>query len=526
MRCGTPTRVRLPCCRRGTIDVSGGPGEGIIGNNGGNGGHAGPGGGGGGGRVLILTADGTLASGNLDDNVNVSGGAGGGQPGVKELGIGIFNFNQPPVAQCQNVTVSAGANCSTNASIDNGSFDPDGSTVNITQSPAGPYPLGSTTVTLTVTDEQGASSSCQAVVTVVDDDPPQITCPGPLTVQCDADVPAPNINSVTASDNCGSVTVTHVSDVPSGTCPKTITRTYKATDGSGNMSTCTQIITVNDTILPTITCPPNQTVPAGAGCVATVSVGTATATDNCPASPTVMGTRSDGLALNAPYPLGVTTITWTATDACGNMSTCTQTITVTNAAPTASAGAHQTVDEGAVVTLTGSASDPNPGQTISYQWVQVSGPPVTLTNATLPVVTFDAPEVPDLECVALVFQFRATDDCAATSADTVAIVVRDTLVLAGSGRCVVIRPNCTLSRGTYCWRSADGSVFRGPVRITVQSNGVVNLVSGPGDANSFQATVNLTTRRGQAQFQTPRTNPTRTETIMDMNTDDSLCNCT
>jgi hypothetical protein len=52
------------------------------------------GGGGGGGRVLILTADGTLASGSLGVNVNVSGGNSNvgedGDPGVKALGVGQF----------------------------------------------------------------------------------------------------------------------------------------------------------------------------------------------------------------------------------------------------------------------------------------------------------------------------------------------------------------------------------------------------------------------------------------------------
>jgi uncharacterized repeat protein (TIGR01451 family) len=66
------------------------------------------------------------------------------------------------------VTVTAGPGGTANASINNGSYDPDaGDTITVVQTPPGPYPVGTTTVTLTVTDNHGASNSCQSVVTVI-----------------------------------------------------------------------------------------------------------------------------------------------------------------------------------------------------------------------------------------------------------------------------------------------------------------------------------------------------------------------
>jgi hypothetical protein len=77
--------------------------------------------------------------------------------------------NQLPVAVVQNVTVAAGADGTASASINNGSYDPDpGDTIALSQSPAGPYVKGSTSVMLTVTDSKGAVAQANATVNVVD----------------------------------------------------------------------------------------------------------------------------------------------------------------------------------------------------------------------------------------------------------------------------------------------------------------------------------------------------------------------
>jgi len=115
-------------------------------------------------------------------------------------------INHAPVAQCQNQTVLAGPECTRNALIDNGSFDPDlGDTISRTQTPSGPYPVGETVVLLTVTDSHGLSDSCSATVTVIDKEKPTIEH---LTVTPDILWP-PNHSlclitvNYTVSDNCG-----------------------------------------------------------------------------------------------------------------------------------------------------------------------------------------------------------------------------------------------------------------------------------------------------------------------------------
>jgi uncharacterized repeat protein (TIGR03803 family) len=122
---------------------------------------------------------------------------------------GVIPTNRPPVARCHDATVSAGANCVADASVDNGSFDPDSSDmIALRQEPPGPYPLGTTSVTLTVTDNHSASNSCTATVTVMDTTSPAIS---DVAVTPNVLWP-PNGKLVevtldyTAADDCGGVT--------------------------------------------------------------------------------------------------------------------------------------------------------------------------------------------------------------------------------------------------------------------------------------------------------------------------------
>jgi hypothetical protein len=92
------------------------------------------------------------------------------------------SVNHPPTAVAQNVTVTAATVGGTAAAnINNGSSDPDvGDTITLTQTPPGPYPVGVTSVILTVTDSKGAKAQATANVTVLD--PPTISSLSPTTV--------------------------------------------------------------------------------------------------------------------------------------------------------------------------------------------------------------------------------------------------------------------------------------------------------------------------------------------------------
>jgi hypothetical protein len=193
--------------------------------------------------------------------------------------------------------------------------------------------VGVNTITYTVTDVNGNQFVRSFTVTVVDNQAPFITgCPGNITVnaingQCNQVV---NWMPPTASDNCPGVSLStnHISGETFNVGTTVVT--YTATDHTGLVTTCSFNVTVVDNQLPVITCPASISVSNDAGqCGAAIAIVAATATDNCPGV-TVAGARSDAQALNASYPVGTTTITWTATDAHNNTATCTQTIVVTD----------------------------------------------------------------------------------------------------------------------------------------------------------------------------------------------------
>ncbi|MFZ1120424.1 MAG: HYR domain-containing protein, partial [Candidatus Binataceae bacterium] len=159
-----------------------------------------------------------------------------------------------PTANCQNVTVPTDPNlCSAaTASIDNGSTDSDGDTFTLSQAPPGPYNKGTDPVTLTITDQNGQSASCNADVIVVDEQPPNISCPSPV-VECTSPAGASVPLNPVVSDNCPGVGTPACvppsgSTFPIGSTPFSC----KVSDASMNMNSCTSAVKVQDTMPPVI----------------------------------------------------------------------------------------------------------------------------------------------------------------------------------------------------------------------------------------------------------------------------------
>ena len=97
---------------------------------------------------------------------------------------------------------------------------------------------------------------------------------------------------------------------------------------------------------------------------------------------------------------------------------------VPNRAPTANAGANQTVTEGATVSLSGTlSSDPEDGNSLSYSWTHTSGPAITLRGAATATPSFEAPNVGETRDIMITL--TVTDSGSRTDTDTVTITVED-----------------------------------------------------------------------------------------------------
>ncbi len=244
------------------------------------------------------------------------------------------NPPQSPVALCRDVTVVATATCGVAADINAGSSDPDGDLVSCTQTPATPYAIGTTTVTLTCIDRANHTSSCTGVVTVEDQIAPTLVLNGPpdMSVECTAGATF-TPPAATASDRCegplppSSITVSGSVNLGEPRSNPGYTLTYLATDAAGNHSE-PAILTVSvvDTLGPSLTL--KGPSPQSLLCGAPYQNPGATASDQCDGDLTSKIVTSGTVNTSVP---GQYTVSYRVADRAGHVATASRQVKVTSA---------------------------------------------------------------------------------------------------------------------------------------------------------------------------------------------------
>ena len=151
-------------------------------------------------------------------------------------------------------------------------------------------------------------------------------------------------------------------------------------------------------------------------------------------------------------------------------------LTNRNEAPTADAGAdHTGVAMGATVTLAGSGTDPDAGDTLAYAWTRPEGSSVTLTGAGAATATFDAPDGLT-EDTTLVFTLTVTDAEGLSHQDQVSVTVEGPA------------PAAPVVSSASAFSVVEGSTAVGVLSATDADTDVADLVwsmAGGVDASEF-----------------------------------------
>jgi hypothetical protein len=220
--------------------------------------------------------------------------------------------------------------------------DPEEGSLPVGNNAPASFPIGTTPVTFTATDSCGneGAAAANVIILVADNNVPVVTAPAPLAVTaplCATSVPQSDaeiqswLNSATADDvEDGPLPVSN--NAPLNFLLGDTLVTFSATDNLGAIGTADSTLTVNETpnTAPVITAPAPITI--------TVPQGTTSVPATDPAIAAFLAGASANDAEDGPlpvsndaptdFPLGITTVTFSATDACGLTSTATSTVTI------------------------------------------------------------------------------------------------------------------------------------------------------------------------------------------------------
>jgi hypothetical protein len=294
-------------------------------------------------------------------HITCSATDGAGNTGSNSAAIAVVDTTAPHVTVPGNAVIEATGPSGAAHSFSASASDIVDGTVATTCSPTSgsTFPLGPTTVTCSAKDDHGNEGSDTFTVTVVDTTGPSLSLPADITAEATSAAGRDITYTASANDDVdGAITPVCSPDSGSTFAITTTTVHCTATDAHSNPTGGSFTVTVEDTTAPVVTVPADITAEAtsAAGRVVTY---TASGSDLVDGDVAPDCDHASGSA----FPLGVTTVSCTASDARDNTSNpVTFTITVQDTTkPTLSLPGSITVEatgaSGAVVTFTATAAD-------------------------------------------------------------------------------------------------------------------------------------------------------------------------
>ncbi len=260
------------------------------------------------------------------DNVGVSGRS----PQSGETAVLICSNHAPSANAGPDLSANVGSGCNATVSLAGSGTDADGDA--LTYSWTGPFagtlsganqtvtlPVGRYNAILTVTDSRGGIGRDTAIVSIVDNTPPQVPTLPAIKAQCSVTLSPP-----TTTDNCLATIVGTTADPLTYNSQGNFTVHWAFTDASGNTVSQVQSVTIKDTIAPV---PSLSALPTIQGSCA-VNLSRPTATDNC--AGLITGSTTDPISYSAQ---GNYTVHWKYDDNHGNVSTQDQNVIVRDVTP-------------------------------------------------------------------------------------------------------------------------------------------------------------------------------------------------
>jgi hypothetical protein len=238
-------------------------------------------------------------------------------------------FTSVPSPMTVEATSSAGAVVGYTVTASDNSGTPP--TVACSPGSGSAFPITTTTVNCTATDGSRNHADTSFTVTVHDTTAPNLNLPSNITVEADSAGGKVVSYSASATDLVSGGLAASCSPASGSTFPiGTTAVNCSATDGSGNTAHGSFTVTVKDSIGPTFTAvPANRQVEANGPSGSIVNYTVPTANDAVDGPQLVSCNPPSG----STFPLGMTTVTCSASDSHGSTSTASFTIRVADTTP-------------------------------------------------------------------------------------------------------------------------------------------------------------------------------------------------